>query len=132
MKDLRSVYPDGRPKSSGGNPIACRGLSSYETTKNPCSSQGFSKLFVEMGGVEPPSEEKTTQVTTYIVCLLHLARPHPTDRTLDVQPHVVPLNMLDGLHKMSMRRTSRYPARGRRLFGARQAKLLETGRLRFS
>ncbi len=45
---------------------------------------------VEMAGVEPASEEKTTRITPYIVCLVSFAPPHPTDRTQAAQPRVAP------------------------------------------
>jgi len=38
---------------------------------------------VEMAGVEPASEEKTIQTTTYVVCLSFLVPPNPTDRILE-------------------------------------------------
>ena len=57
--------------------------------KTPAGTGVCGDYDVEMGGVEPPSEEKTTQATTYVFCLSHLAGPHPTDRTLAEQPHVV-------------------------------------------
>ena len=41
---------------------------------------------VEMAGVEPASEEKTIQTATYVVCLLSLAPPDPTDRVLEEPP----------------------------------------------
>ena len=39
-------------------------------------------VHVEMAGVEPASEERTIEITTYIVSLLCFAPPQPTDRSL--------------------------------------------------
>ena len=41
-----------------------------------------------MAGVEPASEEKTIQTATYVVCLLSLVLPNPTDRVLEEPPRV--------------------------------------------
>ena len=46
---------------------------------------------VEMAGVEPASEEKTTQTTTCVVCLSLLPGAHPADRTLTRPSRVFPL-----------------------------------------
>ena len=50
----------------------------------PGSREGV--LYVEMAGVEPASEERTIEITTYIVSLLCFAPPQPTDRSLAKQP----------------------------------------------
>ena len=39
-------------------------------------------LPVEMAGVEPASEERTTRPTTYVVHLSNFTSPHPKDRTI--------------------------------------------------
>lgn len=44
-----------------------------------------------MAGVEPASEEKTIQTTTYVVCLSLLAPPNPTDRILEEPTREAPL-----------------------------------------
>ena len=43
-------------------------------------------VYVEMAGVEPASEERTIEITTYIVSLLSFTPPQPTDRSLAKQP----------------------------------------------
>jgi len=39
-------------------------------------------LYVEMAGVEPASEERTIEITTYIVSLSNFTPAQPTDRSL--------------------------------------------------
>jgi len=44
-----------------------------------------------MAGVEPASEEKAIKTTPYVVCLLHLVVPNPTDRALEQPPRRAPV-----------------------------------------
>jgi hypothetical protein len=82
--------------------------------------------FVEMAGVEPASEEKTIEITTYIVGLSSLAAPDPTDRILDQQPSFGPLSRTSPFMKKGH---DRLFCLSRRFFGARQKRPLETGYL---
>ncbi len=47
---------------------------------------------VEMAGVEPASEEKTIETTTYVFCFLRFVSTYPTDRTMLKQPRIVPVS----------------------------------------
>jgi hypothetical protein len=53
--------------------------------KRPPGGRG-GVVYVEMAGVEPASEERTIEITTYIVSLLRFAPPQPTDRSLAKSP----------------------------------------------
>jgi hypothetical protein len=66
-------------------------LATHRSVPNKTLSWVVMRAFhVEMAGVEPASEEKTTKITTYIVYLSPLAPSQPIDRILTAQPQSCP------------------------------------------